>query len=98
IRSPQFPQVPTLEETGYRGPASRSWYGLFVPPGTPRPIIDKLAVAFAKVVNAPAFRDKNLYARGLGPAVNAPAEIAADIKRDRRAAKQVVKDAGLEPQ
>jgi len=98
IRSPQFPQVPTLEETGYHGPASRSWYGLFVPPGTPRPIIDKLAVEFAKVVNAPAFREKNLYPRGLVPAANAPDEFAADIKKDRVVAKQVVKDAGLEPQ
>ena len=43
IRAPQFPDVPTLAETGYRGAASGSWYGLFVPAGTPRPIIDKLA-------------------------------------------------------
>ncbi len=35
IRSPNFPDVPTLEETGYKGPPSRSWYGLFTPAGTP---------------------------------------------------------------
>ncbi len=98
IHSPQFPKVPTLEETGYHGPASQSWYGLFVPPGTPRPIIDKLAVEFAKIVNEPAFREKNLYARGLVPATNTPAEFAAEIKKNRVVAQQVVKDAGLEPQ
>ena len=98
IHSPQFPKVPTLEETGYHGPASQSWYGLFVPPHTPRPIIDKLAAEFAKIVNEPAFREKNLYSRGLVPAINSPDAFAAEIKKDRLTAQQVVKDAGLEPQ
>jgi tripartite-type tricarboxylate transporter receptor subunit TctC len=98
IRTPQFPNVPTLEETGYRGAASQSWYGLFVPPGTPRPIIDKLAAEFAKIVNEPTFREKNLYARGLVPATNPPDAFAAEIKKNRMVAQQVVKDAGLEPQ
>ena len=35
IRSPNFPDVPTLEQTGYKGAPSRSWYGLFTPAGTP---------------------------------------------------------------
>jgi tripartite-type tricarboxylate transporter receptor subunit TctC len=98
IHSPQFPNVPTLAETGYQGPASQSWYGLFVPPGTPRPIIDKLAAEFAKVVNTPAFLEKNLYPRGLVPAINTPDAFAAEIKKNRLVAQQVVKDAGLEPQ
>jgi tripartite-type tricarboxylate transporter receptor subunit TctC len=98
IRSPQFPDVPTLEETGYHGPASRSWYGLFVPAGTPRPIIDKLAAEIGRVVNAPGFREKNLYGRGLVPAINTPDQFAAEVKTERVVAQQVVKDAGLEPQ
>lgn len=98
IHSPQFPKVPTLEETGYHGPASQSWYGLFVPPHTPRPIIDKLAAEFAKIVNTPAFLEKNLYPRGLVPAINSPDAFAAEIKKNRVVAQQVVKDAGLEPQ
>ena len=98
IKVPQYPSVPTLEDTGYRGPASGSWYGLFVPPGTPRPIIDKLAAEMAKVVNAPAFADKNLYARGLVPAINTPEQFDAQIKRERIVARDVVEEAGLEPQ
>ena len=98
IKVPQYPDVPTLEETGYRGPASGSWYGLFVPPGTPRPIIDKLAAEMAKVVTAPAFAEKNLYARGLVPAINTPEQFDAQIKRERIVARDVVKEAGLEPQ
>jgi tripartite-type tricarboxylate transporter receptor subunit TctC len=98
IRSPQFPDVPTLAETGYHGPASGSWYGLFVPAGTPQPIIDKLAAEFAAVVDTPAFRDRNLTPRGLVTAINTPAQFAAAIKQERVVAAQVVKEAGLEPQ
>src|SRR5437763_8691804 len=57
IKSPNFPDVPTLGESGYTGPPSRSWYGLFTPAGTPRPIVDKLANAVASIVDDPAFRE-----------------------------------------
>ena len=98
IRSPNFPEVPLLEETGYTGAPSRSWYGLFAPAGTPRPIVDKLAKEVASIVSDPAFRDRHLSARSLVPAINTPEQFAAEIKKDRVIAEQVVKDAGLEPQ
>jgi tripartite-type tricarboxylate transporter receptor subunit TctC len=98
IRSPNFPAVPTLADTGYTGTPSRSWYGLFMPPGTPRPIVDKLAKEVASIVADPAFREKHMTARSLVPAVNSPDEFAAEIKKDRVAAEQVVKEAGLTPQ
>src|SRR6266498_2961334 len=98
IRSPNFPDVPTLAETGYTGPPSRSWYGLFTPAGTPRPIVDKLANAVASIVDDPAFRERHLSARSLVPAINTPEQFAAEIKRDRALAEAVVKAAGLEPQ
>lgn len=98
IRSPNFPQVPLLEETGYKGAPSRSWYGLFAPTGTPRPVIDRLNKEVAAIVAEPEFRARHLTARSLVPAVNTPEQFAEDIKRDRAVAAQVVKDAGLEPQ
>jgi tripartite-type tricarboxylate transporter receptor subunit TctC len=98
IHSPQFPSVPTLEETGYRGPASGSWYGLFTPAGAPRPVVDKLAAEVARIVNEPSFRDRNLISRGLVPAVNTPEQFAEEIRQGRALAQQVVKEAGLQPQ
>ncbi|OLB76343.1 MAG: tripartite tricarboxylate transporter substrate binding protein [Alphaproteobacteria bacterium] len=98
IRSPNFPDVPTLGESGYTGPPSRSWYGLFTPAGTPRPIVDKLANAVASIVDDPAFRERHLSARSLVSAINTPEQFAAEIKRDRALAEAVVKAAGLEPQ
>jgi tripartite-type tricarboxylate transporter receptor subunit TctC len=98
IKSPNFPDVPTLAETGYKGTPSRSWYGLFTPAGTPKPIIDKLAKEVASIVSDPAFRDRHLTARSLVPAINTPEQFAEEIKKDRVMAQQVVKDAGLTPQ
>ncbi len=98
IRSPNFPNVPLLEETGYSGPPSRSWYGLFVPAGTPRPIVDRLHKEITAIVGQPAFVAKHLGARSLVPALNTPEQFAADIIRDRAQAKKVVEAAGLTPQ
>jgi tripartite-type tricarboxylate transporter receptor subunit TctC len=98
IRSPNFPDVPTLEETGYTGPPSRSWYGLFTPAGTPKPIVDKLAKEVANIVKDPAFLARHLTARSLVPAINTPEQFAEEIKKDRVMAERVVKEAGLTPQ
>jgi tripartite-type tricarboxylate transporter receptor subunit TctC len=98
IHSPNFPDVPTLAETGYRGPPSRGWYGLFAPRGTPRPIVDRLAKEVAGIVADPVFAEKNLKERSLVGAANTPDAFAKQIAEDRAVAEQVVKAAGLEPE
>ena len=98
IKSPNFPDVPTLEQAGYSGPPSKSWYGLFAPAGTPKPIVDKISKEVASIVGDPTFRARHLTARSLVPAINTPEQFAADMKRERPIAEKVVKDAGFEPQ
>jgi len=98
IRSPNFPQVPTLKETGYNGPPSRGWYGLFAPAGTPRPIVDRIAKEVAAIVAEPDFAEKQLKDRSLVGATNTPDEFAKEIVEDRKVAEQVVKQAGMGPE
>lgn len=98
IKSPNFPDVPLLSDTGYKGAPSRGWYGLFAPAGTPKPIVDKIAKDVADVMSNLAFRERHLSARSLVSAVNSPEIFAEEIKRDRATAQKVVKDAGMEPQ
>jgi tripartite-type tricarboxylate transporter receptor subunit TctC len=98
IRSPNFPQVPLLTEIGYNGPPSRSWYGMFAPAGTPKPIVDRLSKEIGAIINNPAFAERHIKARSLVPAANTPEQFAEDIKRERPIAEKVVKDAGFEPQ
>ena len=98
IHSPNFPQVPTLKETGYDGPPSRGWYGLFAPAGTPRPIVDRLAKEVAAIVADPDFAQKQLKDRSLVGSTSTPDAFAAEIAEDRKVAEQVVKDAGMGPE
>jgi tripartite-type tricarboxylate transporter receptor subunit TctC len=98
IRTPLLPDVPTLAAIGYKGAPSETWYGLFAPPGTPKAIVDRLNSEIVKVVSDPAFREKNIIARGLVPATGTPEEFAREIKTGRAGAQQVVKESGLPPQ
>jgi len=98
IRTPLLPDVPTLADLGYKGAPSRTWYGLFVPTGTPKPIVDKLHDAVVKVFADKAFVDKYVISRGQVPAINTPEEFAAEIKAERDAARDVVKESGMQPQ
>ena len=98
IRTPLLPNVPTLEDLGYKGAPSQTWYGLFAPPSTPKAAVDKIAAEVTRVVSDPGFRDKYIISRGQVPAINTPDQFAAEIKADRAAAKDVVKASGLEPQ
>src|SRR5690348_3730628 len=95
IHSPNFPKTPTLKETGYDGPPSRGWYGLFAPAGTPRPIVDRLAKEVAAIVAEPDFAQKQLKDRSLVGGTNTPDAFAAEIAEDRKVAEQVVKAAGM---
>ena len=95
IHSPNFPKTPTLKETGYDGPPSRGWYGLFAPAGTPRPIVDRLAKEVAAIVADPDFAQKQLKDRSLVGGTNTPDVFAAEIAEDRKVAEQVVKAAGM---
>ena len=98
IRTPLLPDVPTLADTGYKGAPSQTWYGLFAPAGTPRPIVDKINAEVRRVFADKEFVDKYVIARGQVPAINSPEEFAAEIKANRDAARQVVKDSGLQMQ
>jgi tripartite-type tricarboxylate transporter receptor subunit TctC/DNA-binding CsgD family transcriptional regulator len=56
-RLPTLPDVPTAKESGLDHEMS-IWAGIFAPNGTPRPIVDKLAVALDKSLDDPAVKEK----------------------------------------
>jgi tripartite-type tricarboxylate transporter receptor subunit TctC len=97
-RSPLFPDIPALREIGYRGPLTRSYFGLYAPMGTPATFMAKIAADMRQIASEPTFRDKHLIARGLEPVLDTPHEFGQYLARDRAEAKRVVADAGLQPQ
>jgi tripartite-type tricarboxylate transporter receptor subunit TctC len=51
-RNPSVPDVPTFTEAGYPSFEVNSWFALFVPAGTAKPIVDKIAADVTKVVRS----------------------------------------------
>jgi tripartite-type tricarboxylate transporter receptor subunit TctC len=80
-RDPALPDVPTIAESGVANYEVGSWYGLLVPAGTPKPIVDKLGQAIVQIVRMPDVRAK-LLALGATPVGNSPPEFAAHIRKE----------------
>jgi len=76
-----LPDVPTFAESGYPGFDAVGWGGIFVPNGTPQPIVDKLAATIAKVVTQPEAR-KQFAEQGTEPASSTQAEMANILRDD----------------
>jgi tripartite-type tricarboxylate transporter receptor subunit TctC len=96
-RSPLFPAVPTIAEaTGDVLP--QSWFGLFAPAGTPKPIIARLAAEVAAITGDAAFHKKNYIDRAVERAVDTPEAFARFIREDRATAARIVKESGHKPE
>ena len=91
-RSPTAPDVPTLTET-LPGFEATSWHGLFVPAGTPRPIVDRLAAEVKTVFDNPEQR-KKLTDIGAVATPMTPEEFTQFITAERRKWQDVVKTSG----
>src|SRR6516225_9668688 len=75
-RLSMLPDVPTVEEAGYAGFRDVGWGALFVPNGTPQPVIDKLNATIAHVVTLPEVK-KQFEDQGTEPASSSQADMKA---------------------
>jgi tripartite-type tricarboxylate transporter receptor subunit TctC len=57
-RLASLPEVPTTAEAGLPKLDATSWFAVFAPAKTPKPVIDKLSAEIAKVMATPAFKQK----------------------------------------
>ncbi|HLQ89919.1 MAG TPA: tripartite tricarboxylate transporter substrate binding protein [Xanthobacteraceae bacterium] len=76
-----LPDVPTVIESGYPGYQATGWGAIFVPNGTPQPIIDKLNAAIAKVVTQPEVKAQ-FEEQGTEGASSTQAEMAKLLRED----------------
>jgi len=92
-RSPLLPQVPTAGESGLPGYNVTSWYGLFAPPGTPAPIVDKLSTEVAAALKAPDVTER-LATMGAQAAPTTPEIFGRIVKSEIARWAPVVKASG----
>jgi tripartite-type tricarboxylate transporter receptor subunit TctC len=95
-RSPQIPELPTMEELGFPGYEATAWFGLMGPAGTPKPIVDRIHDETVKLLALPDVRGK-LEALGLQLVGNTPAEFLDIVKTEMPMWGKVIKDAGIKP-
>lgn len=93
-RVPDFPEVATLAEQGFRNFDIPLWYALYAPAKTPRPILETLNRAVAEVVGDPAFA-KQMAANNLKiRAMNLP-EVSARMDAQRKMYRTMLKDLNI---
>jgi tripartite-type tricarboxylate transporter receptor subunit TctC len=97
VRSPLAPEIPTFKELGYKDFILPTFFGIYTPTGTPKPIIDKLNKAIVTAGSKPDFQQKFLISRGLTPVFSAPEQFAKELETDRAEGLAVVKASGLYP-
>jgi tripartite-type tricarboxylate transporter receptor subunit TctC len=56
-RQSLLPNVPTFRELGYPGITGETWYAVFAPVGTPKPIVDKLNATLRKITTSASFKE-----------------------------------------
>lgn len=93
-RTPQAPELPTLDEAGVKGYVFDSWWGAFMPARTPASIIDRMAADIAKVVTGGEAKER-FGVLGLDPYVLSPAAFAALVRADVERIGQLVRATGI---
>ena len=92
-RSPLFPDLPTVAETGLPGYEAVLHYGIVAPAGTPKTAIDKLSAALRAAVMSEDLKAK-LARDGAEPLLSTPEEYATDIDREETKWSAIVKKSG----
>ncbi|MCC6888485.1 MAG: tripartite tricarboxylate transporter substrate binding protein [Hyphomicrobiales bacterium] len=95
-RSPLLPEIPTLDETGLPGYPGQGWWGLAAPRGTPAAIVEHLNSEFVKLFSEPKFK-AFLDRQAVASAPTTPAEFAAFLRQDRKAAETLIRIANTKP-
>jgi tripartite-type tricarboxylate transporter receptor subunit TctC len=93
-RSPAFPNVPTLKELGVQNGVVETWYGVFVPAGTPPEVVAKLNADFNSLLQLPDVKD-TMTKQGMVVVGGKPDRMGDLAKNELTRWARVVEKAGI---
>jgi tripartite-type tricarboxylate transporter receptor subunit TctC len=93
-RAPALPETPTTREAGFPTVDAVAWFGIQVPAGTPKPVVQRLASEIQAAVRDPAVRAK-IEEQGAEPVGDTPEQFDAYIKREIARWGEVVRRANV---
>jgi tripartite-type tricarboxylate transporter receptor subunit TctC len=94
-RSPQYADIPTMDESGLKGFQAVAWNGLSAPARTPKDIVNRINADVAKALQSPDVIEK-FRNEGAQPVSMSPAEFAAFIRDELAKWNKVVTFAKIE--
>jgi len=95
-RSPMWPDVPTIAESGYAGFEASVWYGFVAPAATPKPVIARLHAEVQKALASSDVRERLSFAGGeVTPA--STEQFAAMLESERLRYEKLIRDANIKP-
>jgi putative tricarboxylic transport membrane protein len=94
-RSSLFPDLPTMDESGFKGFNLDAWAGLVAPSGVPQSVIDKLNPVLRKIIDSPEVQQKfkNVGFEGFS---STPRELGDYMKSQLGEWQKMVKDADIQ--
>jgi tripartite-type tricarboxylate transporter receptor subunit TctC len=95
-RSPVTPDLPPCAES-VPGLVALNWWGVFLPAGTPKPILDKFHTDMVKVLQDPEVK-KRFADLGADAVSSTPEQFAAFIRSEMAKYAKLIKDAGIKVQ
>jgi tripartite-type tricarboxylate transporter receptor subunit TctC len=93
-RSPFTPDLPTFAEEGLKGFDAANWWGILFPTGVQRPIVDKVAADFAKVLAMQEVKDK-LAVFGVETISSTPEQFGKFMDNERAKWGKLIKEANI---
>ena len=93
-RGATLPEIPTLEEAGYKGLVLEAWYAAFVPPGTSPALVERLNAEMNKALKDPKLIDT--FSKGaIEPVGGAPDDIGKLARADSEKYARLVKELSI---
>ena len=96
-RSPLAPEIPSMDELGFKGFDIPAWFGLVAAAGTPRDTVVRLNAEMVRIMARPDVK-QTLASMGIDAYTSTPEELGDYVKSEIQKWARLVKDAGIQPE
>jgi tripartite-type tricarboxylate transporter receptor subunit TctC len=93
-RSSAMPEVPTISEAGLKGYELAPWFAVYMPAGTPQPIVTKINAALLDAMKLPEVKAR-FATIGAEPIGSTPQELAAHLDAEMNKWGKIIQERGI---